>query len=1797
MYGFCVKSLEGKVLRTIAPLRTAPVLILCALMVMSSFPVQAVLVGVGNEGSPMDLLASEISTLPAGDITTTPSRTSIMDERAPVGFSGLSWKPVVPLNKVTFVGNDDKSYLDEYGYLASIPSTVFHVPGQDVLYSNPVLIYEPNKGLPQSQYALEGEQSVHYFMDDWANVTGGPDAMDFICMKSANKSAVLSSWGQALKTSKDYGCPSPDQLANDISFYNWEEAPTAVVAVIQPNLPAWNIPSSGKANGTLDASMILIGSNFAGNVDVGIGPLAYHNFTVPKSQVYISSWMSWSGNGKDPDLQLYDWQLGEAGASEVWNPASGAYEYIEGYLYNPGPWGFAITYMPTENVTDSIMSVNPVAYTISSTTYPGKNYKIPDKVPFGAQNLTLTLTGDDPTKPLGLVLRDESGAKVATSFANSNVQTIKLDKPGEGYYNYTVMKLQNYTTEAYFNVTWSWDQQRNPDEGPSFGSASHGAVIGSALGAPMFYASPSGITKASTDTMRRLGVHKVILVDFNNRSKGKVLSALVPYFTVTDELYDMNASFGYVKNITGSNAVVFTTTNDWNYWFVDQPAVGTEPYTNHIGPATFAAAQHGTAPLITEMYPETSQAASYFREYWIENYGSREPAVVGNLVLEGKSVYGLLGKLGLDGPGNETILTVADQFDIGLGFDRTFVGVSYPGRIMGSPVDAAAWVARSTFYPYIIYANPAMDPQGLLMINGSNSTRVGGNLQITPGGQEKFTYPILQTWVCYLNRFNERASKYWGLNYSTADGFTPYWSPSPDAIDNGVNAARGRPGQYYGDMSGPEIIPYYAAKGGYDSVFSSDFSDTMNNLNRGSLLWVELMHGGNGGSGVTGFWNSGQAEPDPWRAYETGGSTADPDTRAMNKVNGLDNQVSTSENDRDGVVIAILEQSHTSIVDGYSYNNSLSNLHSTGFIAGSCLIAATYLQLAMIRHGTVFQVIDPWLTSWYVDFAMESMVKYIAMNMSVGEAYSRANQHVGIGYLDNHWWWDIYENVVYFGDPGLHMYTPAFGWSKPQNQSYSKDLVIGGEHSPFGAPHHIKVEGLKLLDGDNDGTGNMTLVFAALRPYTFELSVRDPNGLSQIADTSLAFDQGNISLKYKWNSSADAVTEVADPTGLGVIDFKTTDASDDGLCVYTINFKVKLGWSYPHENLTGLFASAFESDGTQVDRAFPSVYQVENHLVLVGNLTAVADIHGDLSQGDWVQGGEGINWGNITVAYKGFPNVTPPTGDWNITIDDGNTNWGFQPEPGKRLSAMTYVTKDTRMADLVRFSIGLVPKQCDASNLTFLVRIDATPPSAPRNLTVHADAFNDTATSLDNDAQVFITWDPPIENESGIANYYLTDSDGNCTGVLPGNATSFGPCNATGDHVLNVTARAVDKVGNKGPSTNSSIRIDRIPVVFFRDISVSWYTNRTVYALAEVKDDGLAGLSGASVEYQIGIENQTRNVTWGNWNRMKGVNDTPPDVWVELNVTITVKVDGTYRVRWRASDLAGNGPIISEEHVFHVDTTPPVIELIQPLDNKWYDGPSVHVRLLVYDFMSSVDLFSISYRTSYKGNWSEWLDNDIGCDYDGRKFTCGFSVDLPEGDDNQIEVRAIDNAESGWNTTGPHAIRINMGQKIKIASPLNGTVFKAKDIVRLEASVLENKDGDPLNFTWVAQVGGYLGSGPVLEFKAKDKLTYQVHNITLVANDGHGHNTSVSVQIEVKKPPAPKHSWLQSNLWWILLVIVLMAVTCIVAVFLVFKRRRKATPQVPAPPAQTAKTVQGLPGPPTETGPPATPPGGPPQKP
>lgn len=139
-------------------------------------------------------------------------------------------------------------------------------------------------------------------------------------------------------------------------------------------------------------------------------------------------------------------------------------------------------------------------------------------------------------------------------------------------------------------------------------------------------------------------------------------------------------------------------------------------------------------------------------------------------------------------------------------------------------------------------------------------------------------------------------------------------------------------------------------------------------------------------------------------------------------------------------------------------DETFGNLHSVGFITNICQTAYTNLQLTMIRHGSVFQVEDPWATSWYATVWRQSIPRDLAMGYTMGEAFSRGIKHVGILYLGGapdggpQWWWDTAESVIYFGDPELRPLVPSTEFSN--NNYWESDDVLP-----------LRYDGLFDLDG------------------------------------------------------------------------------------------------------------------------------------------------------------------------------------------------------------------------------------------------------------------------------------------------------------------------------------------------------------------------------------------------------------------------------------------------------------------------------------------------------------------------------------------------------------------------------------------------------------------------------------------------------------------------------------------------------------------------------------------------------------
>jgi hypothetical protein len=168
-------------------------------------------------------------------------------------------------------------------------------------------------------------------------------------------------------------------------------------------------------------------------------------------------------------------------------------------------------------------------------------------------------------------------------------------------------------------------------------------------------------------------------------------------------------------------------------------------------------------------------------------------------------------------------------------------------------------------------------------------------------------------------------------------------------------------------------------------------------------------------------------------------------------------------------VIGTLSRSQLPFLEYSSIDieKGLDNLHSAGFITTMCQTANTYLHLMLIRHGSVFQIQNPWSNSIYGGVWLQSIPRDIIKGHTIGEAHSMGISHVGNLFLGGaggkenqpQWCWDSTQNPICYGDPTLRVYVPEVeyssnnNWIKPVPLDKGDTISVNG-HQPFGSTIH-----------------------------------------------------------------------------------------------------------------------------------------------------------------------------------------------------------------------------------------------------------------------------------------------------------------------------------------------------------------------------------------------------------------------------------------------------------------------------------------------------------------------------------------------------------------------------------------------------------------------------------------------------------------------------------------------------------------------------------------------------------------------
>ncbi|MFO7676992.1 MAG: hypothetical protein R6V50_01210, partial [Thermoplasmatota archaeon] len=300
---------------------------------------------------------------------------------------GISNKPFIPTKQVTFIGHDSASLLDDYAYLAALPTSLF-LDNNDVLYAHPLLFYEDEyRQTEDRQRTFNAGQAITYFMDDWMSYANG--ILDQVTYINVDSTQIPNEWRSRTKTT--IRADNPYHLANTIALSNWEYSSNAVIAIIEEEYETPDNPTKGIMTGTLHPKQTRKETFYVPQTNQ-LSP-QYNEFFIPEGYKFVSA-RAWYpsfylaiGNAGfesvvnmttpsgDRDLQLFSEKDGEWMMTAVvteWNAKSGMdHTKVSSYVNKNGPWSVGLTDVPTKAATSGLFPLENQKENDIRPTYRG----------------------------------------------------------------------------------------------------------------------------------------------------------------------------------------------------------------------------------------------------------------------------------------------------------------------------------------------------------------------------------------------------------------------------------------------------------------------------------------------------------------------------------------------------------------------------------------------------------------------------------------------------------------------------------------------------------------------------------------------------------------------------------------------------------------------------------------------------------------------------------------------------------------------------------------------------------------------------------------------------------------------------------------------------------------------------------------------------------------------------------------------------------------------------------------------------------------------------------------------------------------------------------------------------------------------------------------------------------------------------------------------------------------------------------------------------------------------------------
>lgn len=445
-----------------------------------------------------------------------------------------------PFGRITFVATNSNSLIDEFSFMASIPTAVFKYGGNQ--YLSPVVFHTQS----DSERWLV-EDWVEYLSSDGGvrqgvSVGNIPDPSLFDLQKTIGTEIYP----------RVKGVTSAD-IASTLALMDWSESDIAVFALADDSLVPLTV-TQGNASYTFLNDPADVDHP---SVSISSGDPVHVTFTPPAGTGWIEGSFNWSGDEffthtlVDPTNVTVDY----SGHAQAYGERFYAQSPVPLYFWVPktadGQW--EMTLQPETTISHTIPFDCQIKY------HRGFSQTI--SIPSNARWLNVSTNWNKLGAILNLALIDPMGrlgqwAPSGSILSSPGFKSVSVPYPMAG--DWTAVVAWMDSTIQQNDVILSWKTSALPARLQAYlESAANGAVLASTLNAPLLYVTLNSVPTVTSRAAEALGVNRSYLVDPGNIHSQAVLDELELFSNVTTLDSPQLVSLA-IRQYSGQNDIVIS---------------------------------------------------------------------------------------------------------------------------------------------------------------------------------------------------------------------------------------------------------------------------------------------------------------------------------------------------------------------------------------------------------------------------------------------------------------------------------------------------------------------------------------------------------------------------------------------------------------------------------------------------------------------------------------------------------------------------------------------------------------------------------------------------------------------------------------------------------------------------------------------------------------------------------------------------------------------------------------------------------------------------------------------------------------------------------------------------------------------------------------------------------------------------------------------------------------------------------------------------------------------------------------